>query len=44
MNIIDKLTLCLEEERILPASEETGNALILNHSCPETKQKTKRTV
>ncbi|PRR84523.1 GIY-YIG nuclease family protein [Clostridium vincentii] len=41
MNIVDKLTFCLEEERILPVSKETWNSFKLNHCFPESKQEKK---
>ncbi|NFO32809.1 hypothetical protein FDB37_04120 [Clostridium botulinum] len=41
MNIINKLTSCLEEEGIFPVSEELWNNFKLNHCAPENEQKKK---
>lgn len=41
MNIVNKMISYLEEERILPVSQETWKSFGLNHCLPENKQKKK---
>jgi hypothetical protein len=41
MSIADKLASFLEEEKILPVSEETWSTLRINHCSPENEQKKK---